>query len=332
MMKVLRKSKIEVVLDRLAENADIFVPMLRGQMSGFFSWKSYDEDYDDLVLDQLNVYMPPKQVVISPKEKIKIDLDRDSKEPENRIIFGIRGCDLQGIDLLDEYFSTGSCESEFYRVRRDHTIIIANACYYPAPSCFCTSMGVNPTDAPSADVIIRDVGAAGYVWESRSQDGQVLTEKIADLLEEKEVTIPELLPFSLKVVYDGVMEKLKDMVAHPLWEKHSDACQTCGLCTYSCPTCYCFDIQGKKWGAEGYPFLCYDSCMYRDESMMAGEPNLRKAATERFRNRFLHKLQFYPQRFGKPLCTGCGRCVAVCPSGASITKIITEVKGADLSL
>ena len=325
-MKILRKSKIETVFNRFAEAAEVYVPMLRGQMSGYFTWKSYNEDYDDLILDQLNVYMPPKQVVISPKKKSVIDLAGDSMEPQTKIIFGARGCDVRGIDYLDELFAEQGFNSAFYSERRDHTIIIANACYFPAPSCFCTSMGGNPTDPNSADVIIRDVGAEGYVWDSRSEKGRVLTEKIADILEEKEVHIPQLQPFSLKVEYEGVMEKIRDMYDHPLWEKLSEACQTCALCTYSCPTCYCFDEQAKRWGNEGYLFSCNDTCAYQNEGLISKGSSPREEANMRFRNRFLHKLQFYPERYGKPLCTGCGRCIAVCPSGASINKIISKVQ------
>ncbi|MCX5780977.1 MAG: 4Fe-4S dicluster domain-containing protein, partial [Firmicutes bacterium] len=102
------------------------------------------------------------------------------------------------------------------------------------------------------------------------------------------------------------------------------------ICTYSCPTCYCFDIQVKNWGEEGYRFRCYDSCMYKEYSLMAGGHNPREASVERFRNRFLHKLQFFNERYGTPLCTGCGRCIVVCPAGISIVSIINEIKEAEL--
>lgn len=338
-MKVLSKAKIETALDKLAEIADVYVPMQRGPLTGYYSWKTYNEDNDDLLLDALNVYHPPKNVVLPQSGKMncckqsgtEVNCAKIYEEAEPKIIFGARGCDIQGIDYLDEFFSTNAYEDSIYKAHRDKTTIIANACYHPGPSCFCTSMGGNPTDAESADVIIRDAGKEGYVWESKSEKGQALTAKIADLLEEKEVQLPELLPFSRTVDYVDVAEKLKDMFEHPLWEKYSEPCKTCGICIYSCPTCYCFDIQVQHWGNEGYDFCCYDSCIYREHALDGGN-NARQAATERFRNRFLHKLQFYPERYGKALCTGCGRCIVVCPAGASIANIITEVKRNELSV
>lgn len=335
-MKVLSKAKIETALNKLAQTADVYVPMQRGPLTGFFSWKTYNEDNDDLLLDALNVFQPPKNIVLPQSGKMNACRQEGSlvnlEDAAPKIIFGARSCDIRAIDYLDEVFFTNVYEENIYKASRNKTTIIANACYNPAPSCFCTSMGGNPADADSADVIIRDVGKEGYVWESKSEKGQALTAHIVDLLEEKEVVLPEVLQFARKVDYEGVTEKLKDMFEHSLWEKHSEPCQTCGICTYSCPTCYCFDIQVRNWGDEGYRFGCYDTCMYRGYGLNPGGQNHLEAARERFRNRFLHKLQFYPERYGKPLCTGCGRCIVACPAGVSIAKIITEVKDAELSV
>jgi len=329
-MKVLSKAKIEIMLNRLSADNDVYVPMLRGPGTGFFSWKSYDEDYDELVLDRLNVFMPPKQIIVTPAEKNNINLMSVSAGASKKIIFGIRSCDIQGIKFQDEFFAADEIESESYNGRRDQTIIIANACYYPAPSCFCTSVGTDPLNPGGADIIIRDVGKEGYVWEVCTDKGELLTEKTADLLEEKEVAIPAPLPLALVVNFDGISEKLADVIDHPLWEKHSQACQTCMLCTYTCPACYCLDLQAAHWHKTGCEFSCFDTCAYKNESMSSGGSSSLEAATERFRNRFLHKLQFFPRYYGKPLCTGCGRCIAICPSGASITTVITEVREASL--
>lgn len=335
-MKILKKNKVEEVLTRLAEKADVYAPMQRGSQTGFYSWKSYDDATDDLLLDALNVSLPPKHVVFPQTDKmysfkqdgVEIDIDKVYEEIEPKVLFGVRACDLQGIACLDMVFLTKGYEDNFYKARRDNLTIVANACYYPGKTCFCTSMGVDPVN-PDADVVISDVGAEGYAWVAKSDKGQALTEKIADLLEEKEVKLPEPQKFTLNVNYDGVAEKLKGMFEHPLWEQLSEPCQTCGICTYLCPTCHCFDIQVKTWGAEGYRFRCYDSCMYEEYTREAGGGNPRGKAMERFRNRFLHKLEFFNERYGTPLCTGCGRCIVACPTGVSIVKIIEKVKEAD---
>lgn len=319
---MLDKDKIESLLNRLAEHADVFVPMQRGPQTGFYSWRTYDEDHDDLMLDILNVYIPPKNIMIPPHAR----MDENSEDPGDIIIFGIRSCDIRAIDILDEVFLAQDNENHYYQARRNKTILIASACYYPSSSCFCDSMGTNPVEPTSADVVIHDVGQEGYVWESRSVKGAVVTDIIADWLEEKEIALPQAPRLSRRVDFTGVAERLRDNSDHPLWEKYSEPCQTCAICTYTCPTCNCFDLQAETWGDQGYDFNCYDTCMYRPQSLMRGLNNPRAAAQERFRNRFLHKLQFFSTRYGQPLCTGCGRCMVLCPAGVDIVKVITEIK------
>lgn len=336
-MKVLKTSKLETAFNKLASSADLYVPMLRGAQSGFYSWKTYNEDYDDLMIDILNVYLPPKNFVLPQTERLynfkqegmKIDIEEIKAELEPKILFGVRACDVKSIDYLDEVFLTRGYDDIAYQERRDSLTIIANACYNPGTNCFCDSMGVNPTEIESADIILREYGKEGYVWEVKTPKGEETTKLIADLLEDEEVKLPELKPFLRKVEYDGVAEKLKGMFDHPIWDRLSAPCQNCGICTYLCPTCYCFDIQVKTWGDEGYKFRCWDSCMYREYTQMAGGHNPREASKERFRNRFLHKLQFFNERYGSSLCTGCGRCVVVCPAGINITTIIQDIKEAD---
>lgn len=334
---MLKTSKLETAFNKLASSADLYVPMLRGAQSGFYSWKTYNEDYDDLMIDILNVYLPPKNFVLPQTERLynfkqegmKIDIEEIKAELEPKILFGVRACDVKSIDYLDEVFLTRGYDDIAYQERRDSLTIIANACYNPGTNCFCDSMGVNPTEIESADIILREYGKEGYVWEVKTPKGEETTKLIADLLEDEEVKLPELKPFLRKVEYDGVAEKLKGMFDHPIWDRLSAPCQNCGICTYLCPTCYCFDIQVKTWGDEGYKFRCWDSCMYREYTQMAGGHNPREASKERFRNRFLHKLQFFNERYGSSLCTGCGRCVVVCPAGINITTIIQDIKEAD---
>lgn len=327
-MEVLRKAKVESALGKLAELGDVYVPMQRGPVTGFFSWKTFDEDYDDLMLDILNVYQPPKNIVLPQKGK-KIQLAKKDAVPRLKIIFAVRSCDIQGIDYLDDLFLTNAYENNEYKADREKTVLIANACYHPGHSCFCTSMGVNPTDAASADVIIHDVGKDGYVWESKTEKGQQVTAQIHDLLEEKELELPELLSFSRNVDDTDIAEKLGKIFDHPLWEKYSEPCISCGLCTYACPTCTCSEQHLKYCKDEDYDFPCYDSCLYRSDTLACSEIDPRQAAKGRLRNRFYHKLRFFSERYGKTLCTGCGRCIVVCPAGYGIDKMITEIREAE---
>ena len=76
-------------------------------------------------------------------------------------------------------------------------------------------------------------------------------------------------------------------------------------------------------------FRCWDSCMYSDFTKMAhGNPRLTQK--ERFRQRFMHKLVYYPENnngtFG---CVGCGRCLASCPISMNIVKVMKKLEKED---
>ena len=62
--------------------------------------------------------------------------------------------------------------------------------------------------------------------------------------------------------------------------------------------------------------------MYSDFTMMS-HGNNRTTQMQRFRQRFMHKLVYFPDNHeGVHSCVGCGVCVAKCPSGLNIVKVI----------
>lgn len=330
-MKVLSSDKIREALNILAGEAEVYAPLVRGDVSGYFKWA--DNPEDELALDLLNTYMSPKNIVMPQTEKM-YDFEVPGKEAQvtevanaegPRVIFGIKGCDLKALEALDLAFLTKGYEDEFYQARRKELAIIARACYQPGPACFCESMGVDRLN-PEADVLIHDLGQQDFVWQPKTPRGEEITSKLQGLLVEQDAKLPQAAELQRKVDITGLSEKLAGMFEHPVWDELSSRCLNCGVCTYVCPTCYCFDIQVKTWGEAGNRFRCWDSCMYREYSLMAGGHNPREYKKERFRNRFLHKLQFFNERYGANLCIGCGRCVILCPNGVNILEVIAKIK------
>jgi heterodisulfide reductase subunit C len=67
--------------------------------------------------------------------------------------------------------------------------------------------------------------------------------------------------------------------------------------------------------------------MYSDFTLMA-HGNSRKSQVERFRQRFMHKLVYFPSNNdGMYSCVGCGRCLAKCPISMNIVKVIKALGG-----
>jgi Fe-S oxidoreductase len=46
---------------------------------------------------------------------------------------------------------------------------------------------------------------------------------------------------------------------------------------------------------------------------------------QRFRNRYLCKLDYMQSNFKKPGCTGCGRCTEACAAGIDFRETVTEL-------
>jgi Fe-S oxidoreductase len=67
--------------------------------------------------------------------------------------------------------------------------------------------------------------------------------------------------------------------------------------------------------------------MYSDFTLMA-HGNPRTSQIERFRQRFMHKLVYYPaNNDGLYACVGCGRCIGKCPVSMNIAKVIRKLGG-----
>ena len=90
--------------------------------------------------------------------------------------------------------------------------------------------------------------------------------------------------------------------------------------------CQCYDVKDFNTGHGVQRFRCWDSCMYSDFTMMAHGTN-RPTQKERFRQRFMHKLVYFPSNNdGIYGCVGCGRCLAKCPISMNIVKVAKTLK------
>jgi ferredoxin len=279
----------------------------------FFFAKS--ENLYDLKMDNKNVEV--------------IDTREDVKE---FVIFGVRACDVKSFDILDNVYLQDPVDT-YYKNRRDHGLVISMACSKPATTCFCALFDIDAT-SPNGDIQAWHVDDK-YYFNPLTAKGDAFVEEFKECFSEeddapvekqKAETLDKIekLPFvNLNMEGFGVEEKLKAIFDRPEWEDLSSTCIGCGTCTYVCPTCQCFDIKDFKVGDGSIKrFRCWDSCMYSDFTKMAAA-NPRLTQTERFRQRFMHKLVYYPiKNEGIYGCVGCGRCLVSCPVQMNIVKVI----------
>ncbi len=256
-------------------------------------------------------------------------------ENEDFVIFGVRGCDLASFDILDRVFLTEPVDS-FYKNRRDHAVTVAVACTRPSETCFCTSFQIDAT-APKGDVTAWREDDALYL-SANTEKGEALVSKLSEITEECDASAVETQKEKTKKILDKLPlgsvstesfggGKTMQFFDSPLWTDLSEACLGCGTCTFVCPTCQCYDIKEFNTGREVIRYRCWDSCMYSDFTKMA-HGNNRLTQLERFRQRFMHKLVYFPENndgiFG---CVGCGRCLSKCPISMNIVKVMKTLGG-----
>lgn len=252
---------------------------------------------------------------------------------EHFVLFGVRACDARSFELLDRVFLSPPGDS-FYAARREAATVVTLACTEPEETCFCTNFGIDPAE-PQGDVQCWLTPTHLY-WQALNEKGAALTETLplsdcedAEVSEQKSHTraLMQKLPLSGLNLDAFGAGKTKALFDRPEWASLSESCLGCGSCTFVCPTCQCYDVQEFDNGKSVRRFRCWDSCMYSDFTQMsAGQP--RPTQRERFRQRFLHKLVYFPDNndglFG---CVGCGRCLQKCPIHMNIVKVIKTLGG-----
>jgi len=264
-------------------------------------------------------------------KKIEVIENRDPAEPF--VVFGVRACDCRSFDILDRVFLEEPADT-YYQTRRENGTVITLACSRPAETCFCGTFGIDAAD-PAGDVTCWLTDDALY-WRVNTAKGEALTAQLPMLedcddsaVSAQQVKTREILDrLPLKDLdltgFDG--EHLMDWFNNPAWAELSESCLGCGTCTFVCPTCQCYDVQDFDTGKEVKRFRCWDSCMYSDFTMMAHGTN-RPTQKERFRQRFMHKLVYFPSKNeGIYGCVGCGRCLQKCPIHMNIVKVAKKLK------
>lgn len=330
----IKAENLPALFRTIAAEQELYLPVKAGGQVNFAAWSEEAE----VSLETLKTVKSPKDAFFPQSENLytcvrdgkKITIEPEALKEQNFVVFGMKACDVQGVKVLDRVFLSDPVDS-FYAARREHGTIVALACHEPEESCFCKVFGIDCAE-PTADVAAWMIQGELY-WKPLTEKGETLTEQIKEVLtdaEEQQVeeekkairAIVEKLPYSnLSLKGWGEKDYMERFNSH-VWEELYKPCLACGTCTFVCPTCQCYDIKDYDTGHGVQRYRCWDSCMYSDFTMMA-HGNNRTSQMQRFRQRFMHKLVYYPlNNDGLFSCVGCGRCVEKCPSSLNIVKVI----------
>ena len=291
-------------------------------------------------------FLPPTEVLFSWKQQqADVTLEPAPTQFSPKVILGARPCDTAGVAVLDKVMGW-DYRDELWFGRREATTIISLACSGVDDSCFCRVVGLSPETETGADLVLY-AADGGFLAKPVTERGEALISAHAARFTDapggdpgKAAAAGTALPpgataapasvgaggIGGPVDLGSVHDWLADHFEHPLWEAIAFRCHGCGACASVCPTCHCFDIVDEPEGiTEGTRRRNWDTCQEGRFTLHASGHNPRAQQNARFRQRVMHKFYIYPEKFGETLCTGCGRCVRVCPGGMDLPEIVSQI-------
>jgi ferredoxin len=173
-------------------------------------------------------------------------------------------------------------------------------------------------------ILIRVISEKGKEFISKIEGFDLMQSKsILSAIEEKHKAVITKLDESNKGLPD--YNQTGDLVngsKKEIWEKYSKHCVSCGACTTICPTCSCFLLIDKP-GFEKVKQI--DACQYPGFERVAGGEDALFELHNRFRNRYMCKYRWKPQKFKSLACTGCGRCIEACIGKINKNELFREL-------
>ena len=343
-MLSIAKDKIDSLFELIGSKQPLYLPVDNNSgKADFAKWQKGTKLSEKLKTTRSakDFFFPKTEHLVSYEvsgKEVKVVDPR--KEVEDFVIFGVRACDARGFTAIDNVYLNMNPVDSYYKNRREHGTVIVLACNEPAKTCFCSTFGIDASLAKPAGDVSCWLADGKYYFEANTDKGKAFVENAKSALAEADASAVEACKKDIAAKVEALpfahldLSKFqgKDMLKifnSKIWDKVSEPCVGCGTCTYVCPTCMCFDVRDFATSNGVRQIRCWDSCMYNDFTQMAAE-NPRHTQKERSRQRFMHKLMYYPMAHdGMFSCVGCGRCVESCPVNMNIVKVIKAVNESD---
>ena len=307
----------------------VYAPV--GEKLRFGEVKSSDE-----IGSPESIPLSPKEAFV-PQDETLFFYDRPNdpssiKEPadvERFAVWGLHPCDAKAMKLIGKVYTEGDYVDTYFARRYEASVKIVIGCPNPRETCFCGSFdGMGPFSETGSDIFLIPLDSERFLVKGTTEIGEKLIASLPDATDEDiargeeqkkhgEDTIDRSVPTE---GLENTMQTLFDN--EDFWSDLYHRCLGCGICTYVCPSCYCFDIQDERVGDKYRRYRVWDSCQFGLFTLEASGHNPRPTQKERIRQRMMHKLSFFKLRYGDDqLCVGCGRCVSECPVGIDIRDV-----------
>jgi sulfhydrogenase subunit beta (sulfur reductase) len=315
MSKIIYDTQITDLVESLACDYRVHVPV-EGDLRSFssqFKFKEYEKG-DKIVLRYPVTILPPTESLLPAKEVLfgfigdKITLP----ETEKQIIFGLSLEDLEGLNRLGTIFKEPIEDVNFSR-KFEKTLLVAIDKYSA------------PTDIPY-DLFLQEIEEGVYFALAGSKSGKAILDK--SHFKNHKTPVLKVKTTRDSLLSDPLLsEALRKSKDHPIWEELSQICFGCGICSYVCPLCYCYDVSDEtEFGEEDRGVRCrsWDSCMLKSFADTTHH-NFRPELKNRIYNWYHHKFVRMPKEYGFTGCIDCNRCVIYCPAKINYRKTLKVI-------
>lgn len=348
------RDRLTAALQKLAEKIDLWIPAASSKEKPGAEFQRYRTGMVPWLHAQTS--LPPKKVLLPQVETLlRFELHKDSEDPSRTriqlqdpddpspvLVFGARPCDVRGFLTFDRVFLQGPYLDPYYRKRRERTLFATLVCREADSVCFCSSVGSGPADMEGSDFRVIAL-AEGLVVELLGEPVSDTHGALLDTIELAGLGSPPTATqetAARQMIEEAMAQRVGDLhtegsaqafVArfqdNDFWMRMASQCLGCGVCTFVCPTCYCFNITDEMKDLRGERLRSWDSCMFYNYTSEASGHNPRPTKLERYRNRVGHKFSTIPEKYdGMIGCCGCGRCIRLCPVAMDIRSVVRHLK------
>lgn len=318
MSKILAKKDLAGFIQSLQKKYQVFAPVPKG--NDFVLSKIKGELKH---LETSSTILPPKELFFSPNESLfefaKDELYLCRKKAKPITIIGLNGNDLKALALLDAIM-TRPKNDPYYWLKRKNSLLIG--------------LGTNRLNL--------DQGTFDLFFEEHKNEylvivGSKLGASIAKHRLIKHSSLEPRNPLNkpdvLFLDQDKLSLAIQASFPDKIWDDLAKICFGCGICTYVCPLCYCFDIEDEI-DLDGYSKNCqgcsgrrlrhWDAC-FLPHFFEVSDHNFKEKLRERIYNWYYHKFVRMPKEFGFVGCVTCERCIKYCPAKINYREVLEEV-------
>ena len=221
----IKKESIGLLLDKLNENYDVYVPVLEKE-TGIIDFMNFNSirnaERFSLNFNEKTKRSPKSIVFPATEDMFRFEYIKDPGKPDTtdiritsdatlsrdsvqqdaakqdrpgkkKIIFGMKPCDTAGIKSFDMVFNENGNEDIYYNKKRLDLVLISIGCKTIFPDCFCLAVGGNPFNFEYSDIGFIDNGRYFVILkQSENKTAEKLIEENREFFEERDFNVNDL--------------------------------------------------------------------------------------------------------------------------------------------